>query len=111
MDRRRHIAIALLALCLAVAAGPAVAKNPHSPVAGASCTASGTMVIAAGLPTNELINFQVSDASGTTGWVLGYTPDGTWNVSVPAPNGPTTYQFVSKTWGPDGSKYTVFTSC
>jgi hypothetical protein len=30
---------------------------------------------------------------------------------VPAPNGPTTYEFVSRTYGPDGSKYNVFQSC
>ena len=53
----------------------------------------------------------VTDSSGTYGWVLGFTPDGTWTVSVPAATSPTTYQFVSRTWGPNGSKYTVFTSC
>ena len=58
-----------------------------------------------------MINFLVTDASGTYGWVLGYTSDGTWSVSVPAQNGATTYQFVSKTWGPNGSKYAVFAAC
>jgi hypothetical protein len=110
MDRRRRQAIAVLMLVLAVGAAPAVAKNPHPPTV-ASCTVSGTTVTATGLPTTELVNFLQTNASGTTGWVLGYTPDGTWNVTVPAATASTTYQFVSKTWGPDGSKYTVFTSC
>ena len=45
------------------------------------------------------------------GWVLGFTDDGTWTVYVPARAGATTYEFVSRTWGPDGSKYDVFASC
>ena len=53
----------------------------------------------------------VNDNAGTWGWVLGFTPDGAWSVSVPATNGPTTYQFVSRTWGPNGTHYTVFASC
>ena len=40
-----------------------------------------------------------------------YTHDGNWSVNVPAPNGATTYEFVSCTYGPDGSKYSVFQSC
>ncbi|MDQ1457025.1 MAG: hypothetical protein QOH28_2645 [Actinomycetota bacterium] len=30
---------------------------------------------------------------------------------MPAQNGPTTYQFVSRTWGPYGTRYTVFAAC
>ena len=40
--------------------------------------------------------------------MLGFTDDGSWTVYVPAPNGATSYQFASKTWGPNGSKYDVF---
>jgi hypothetical protein len=72
---------------------------------------AGNVVYGSGLPTGQVINFMMSDSSGKTGWVLGYTPDGTWFVNVPAPNGPTTYEFVSRTFGPSGSKYNVFTSC
>ena len=53
----------------------------------------------------------VTNSSGTVGWVLGFTDDGTWNVDVPAPGAATTYAFVSRTWGPNGSKYSVFASC
>jgi hypothetical protein len=80
-------------------------------VAGASCAVSGSVVAASGLPTDQVVNFMVNDSAGTWGWVLGYTTDGTWSVSVPAQNGPTTYQFVSRTWGPNGTHYTVFAAC
>ena len=53
----------------------------------------------------------VTDSSGTWGWVLGYTDTGTLAVTVPSANGPTTYEFGSKTWGPNGTKYTVFANC
>jgi hypothetical protein len=79
--------------------------------APSACTVNGNTVTGAGLPTDQVINFMVSNASGTTGWVLGFTWDGTFSVSVPAPSGPTTYQFVSRTWGNDGKNYTVFASC
>jgi hypothetical protein len=79
--------------------------------ASTSCSVAGGAVQATGLPTDEVINFTVTDSSGTTGWVLGYTWDGTFSTSVPAANGQTSYAFVSRTWGPDGSKYTVFASC
>jgi hypothetical protein len=76
-----------------------------------SSTAGGNVVQAGGLPTDQVINFMITDASGTWGFVLGYTPDGDWSVNAPAPNGPTTYEFVSRTYGPNGSKYDVFASC
>jgi hypothetical protein len=98
--------VAVLAVGTAFAA-----KGGHQSTAGASCYMSGNVVYGSGLPTSEVINFMLSDASGKVGWVLGYTPDGTWFVNVPAPNGPTTYEFVSRTFGPSGSKYNVFASC
>ena len=97
-------------LCLALAA-PTAEAGGRKPVSDPPCTVSGNVVSATGLPTDQVINFMVTDASGTKGWVLGFTDDGTWSVNVPAQNGPTTYEFVSKTWGPNGSKYTVFSSC
>ena len=76
-----------------------------------SCLVTGGTVQASGLPTDQVVNFMVTDSSGTTGWVLGYTWDGTFSTAVPAANGPTSYEFVSRTSGPDGKNYTVFASC
>jgi hypothetical protein len=109
--RRPAAALAVSLLSLVVLAAPAAAggRGPTRPVA--SCVVAGSVVQATGLPTGEVVNFFVTDAAGTRGWVLGYTPDGTWSVAVPAPSGPTTYQFTSRTWGPNGTKYAVFASC
>jgi hypothetical protein len=104
--------IALLIVVSFTLAAPALAGKGGKPAASvAGCSVSSNVVTATGLPTGQLINFMVSNASGTTGWVLGYTSDGTWSVDVPASSGATSYQFVSSTWGPDGSKYDVFASC
>jgi hypothetical protein len=114
MSRRKTIAVLAIS-SLALAAAPAFAAKGGggggNKVSDPPCTASGNIVEASALPTDEVINFMMSDASGSTGWVLGYTPDGTWKVDVPAPNGPTTYQFISRTWGNGGNHYTVFSSC
>lgn len=100
-----------------IAASPAVADRggngnarPDDRVAG-NCVVSGDLVTATGLPTDEVVNFLVTDSAGKWGWVLGFTDDGTWSVSVPAHEGAATYEFVSRTWGPNGSKYEVFASC
>ena len=79
--------------------------------APSTCVVDGNVVTAAGLPTNEVINFMVTDAAGTWGWALGFAGDEAWAVPVPDRNGPTTYEFASRTWGPNGSKYNVFASC
>ena len=112
MSRRKTIALLAIS-SLALAAAPAFAakggggnKSSDPP-----CTVSNNVVQASGLPTDQVINFMMSDSSGTSGWVLGFTPDGTWKVDVPAPNGATTYQFVSRTWGNGGTHYDVFSSC
>jgi len=76
-----------------------------------SCSVDGTVVTATGLPTDQVVNFMVTDGSGTSGWVLGTTWEGTWAVSVPARDGWTRYDFASKTWGKNGAKYKVFASC
>ena len=85
--------------------------NPHRPVA--TCSIAGDLVSTTGLPTDEVVNFMVTDSNGTWGWVLGVAgPSGAWdNVAVPDRTGPTTYEFVSRTWGPGGTKYSVFSSC
>jgi len=113
MPRRTMLFVPFLGLTLAVApAGLAAKGGGKDPVATApACTAAGTVVQASGLPTDQVINFLVTDSTGTTGWVLGLTPDGTWSVNVKAPAGPTTYQFVSRLSGPDGRRYTVFAGC
>jgi hypothetical protein len=104
--------IALLIVASFTLAAPAFAGKGGKPAADvAGCTVSGNLVTATGLPTDQVVNFMSSNASGTSGWVLGYSSDGTWSVNVPTPAGATTYEFVSTTWGPSGSKYSVFASC
>ena len=76
-----------------------------------ACQVDGNVVSTTGLPTYEVINFMVTDASGTTGWVLGITWEGWWTLTVPERSGPTTYEFVSRTYGPNGTKYRVYSSC
>ncbi len=108
--RRIGIALAALAIIATPATAFAGGKHGSNNASTAACSVSGAVVSATGLPTDQVINFMISDSSGTSGWVLGYS-DGTWSVAVPAANGPTTYQFVSRTSGPNGTKYTVFASC
>ena len=76
-----------------------------------SCTVDDRVVTATGLPRDQVVNFMVTDGSGTDGWVLGTTWEGTWAVSVPARDGWTTYEFASKSWGKNGAKYRVYASC
>ena len=105
---RALVAAAAIAGALSVAGSPAQAAKSPVP---SSCTISGSTVSATGLPTDQVINFLISDHTGTWGWVVGYSSNGSLAVSIPSPNGPSTYMFTSKTWGPNGSKYTVFASC
>ena len=76
-----------------------------------SCEVADQVVSATGLPTDEVIKFMVTDGNGTVAWVLGMTPDGTRTVTVPTRIGPTTYEFVSRTYGNNGSKYRTFAAC
>jgi hypothetical protein len=105
--------VAVIACAIAIPAAPALAGHGggKASASSASCSVSGNTVSAGGLPTGVVINFMVSDSSGTSGWVLGISDNGNWSVNVPSANGPTTYQFVSATWGPNGSKYDVYASC
>ncbi len=76
------------------------------------CVVDGRVVAATGLPSGEVINFMITNDAGTHGWVLGTTSAGTWSVSVPSRSGPTTYEFISRTWGPSSAPhYDVFASC
>jgi hypothetical protein len=116
---RRIVAMVLVAGLAATAAVPAFAgkggngkgNGNGNVVAAASCTIDGNVVTGSGLPVWELLNFMVKDASGSIGWVLGYTDTGSLAVTVPARSGATTYEFVSRTWGPEGSRYTVYATC
>ena len=86
----RHITLILAVLALAVAAPAIAGKGGNgnggnggnagggggNSTARGSCTASENVVAATGLPSGEVINFMVTDASGTWGWVLGITGDG-----------------------------------
>jgi hypothetical protein len=76
-----------------------------------SCAVDGNLVSATGLPTYEVLNFFVTDASGTHGHVLGITWEGWWDVTVADRTGPTTYEFAGRTYGKNGSKYDVYASC
>jgi hypothetical protein len=123
----RHITLIIAVLALAIAA-PAIAdrggngngnggggnggaSGGNNVTAAGSCSVDGNVVTGTGLPNWELMNFMVTDSSGTTGWVLGYTDDGTYSVQVPDRDGATTYEFASETRGRDGSRYDVFASC
>ena len=122
----RHITLIITALALAIAA-PAIAGkggvpggnggsgsdggNGNVTTGTGSCAVDGTVVNGTGLPNWTLMNFMVTDSSGTTGWVIGYTDDGTRSIDVPDRTGPTTYEFAGVTYGKDGSKYDVFASC
>lgn len=112
---RRLTVISLALACLAVAATPALAakggKVKTTQTVGSCSTATPGLVVPEGLPTGEVINFLIHDATGTTGWVLGFSDDGNWTVSVPPANGPTTYEFVSRIQDKAGTRYTVFASC
>lgn len=76
-----------------------------------SCTVDGNVVHGTGLPTWTVMNFMVTDSNGTSGWVIGFTSDGTRSIDVPDRDGPTTYEFAGETYGKDGAKYDVYASC
>lgn len=102
--------VVMLVLPVTALAGGKHGGGGNNAPTAAQCTVSGTVVSATGLPAGQLINFMVSAPSGTSGWVLGYTTDGTWSVTVPETAG-ATYQFTGVTSGANGSKYTVYASC
>ena len=110
---RTLIMCAMLAVVVltSVPAHAAGRGKGHTTAITPPCAVVDNVVFGSGLPTDEVINFMVTDASGTGGWVLGFTPDGTWTVNVPPATGPTTYEFASRTFGPNGAKYNVFQSC
>ena len=111
----RKLIVALVTVAMTVGSSSALAakggNGKPSATLVAGCTVDGNVVTGSGLPTDQVLNFMVTDAAGTSGWVLGSTDAGTWSVTVPPRTGPTTYEFASKTWGPNGTKYTVFANC
>jgi hypothetical protein len=124
----RHISLIIAVLALAIAA-PAIAGKGgngnggnggggnggggggNDVTASGSCSVNGNVVDGTNLPNWTLMNFMVTDSSGTTGWVVGYTDDGTRSINVPDRTGATTYEFAGVTYGKDGAKYDVFASC
>jgi hypothetical protein len=86
-------------------------KGPAPKEPAGSCQVDGNVVHGWNLPVWELMNFMVTDASGTSGWVIGYTDTGDRSITVPAQTGPTTYQFTGRTSGADGTKYDVYATC
>jgi uncharacterized protein (UPF0333 family) len=78
-----------------------------------SSASNGGVVSASGLPNDTVINFFMKDNStgGQTGWVLGITHDGTWQVNVPTATHSTTYDFTGKTYSKNGAKYNIYAEC
>lgn len=116
--RRLAGAIAVLALATLLPLTAALAQpgngrgGPKSAaVPAGTCWADGDHVYASGLPTYEVLNFLVTDSSGTDGWVLGENWDGTDMVKVPARTETTTYEFISVQKGKDGKNYDVYARC
>lgn len=100
-------------LTFGLVGGPAVAGQGKGAGhrASSACLVEGGVVTAEGLPTDEVINFMLTDEAGAQGWVLGMAWEGTWQVHVPERKSSTTYEFVSRTYGNAGSKYRVFAAC
>ena len=112
MGRKTVASLCVVGAFLAVALPLATAgTRAQSASGGGSCSVDGNQVSAAGLPTNAVVNFFVTDANGKTGWALGITWEGNWSLTVPDRTGPTKYEFASTTWGKNGSKYLVYASC
>jgi hypothetical protein len=122
----RHISLIIAVVALAIAAPAIAGKGGNgngngggsnggggggNVTASGSCSVDGNVVTGTNLPNWTLMNFMVTDASGTTGWVIGYTDDGTRSIDVPGRTGATTYEFAGVTYGKDGAKYDVFASC
>ena len=87
------------------------APGGNGKVVTGACAVDGTTVHGWSLPDWELMNFMVTDTSGTTGWVIGFTDNGERWISVPARSGPTRYEFTGRTYGKDGKKCDVYASC
>src|SRR6266498_3571156 len=110
---RRIILTALIGLALI----PGAALAGPYPENTGTCTfdPATNVVHATGLPyaldhpvygnSLAVINFRREDAAGNVldEYVLGYTATGEMDVAVPAPVGVEAYEFISQTWGNDGS--------
>ncbi len=118
---RRIILTALIGLALTPAAAMA---GPYPGEVGTCTFDPATNVIhATGLPYilehpvygNDLavINFRREDSAGSVldEYVLGYAPSGEMDVAVSAPVGVEGYEFISQTWGNDGSQYSTYARC
>ena len=111
----RHLILIATIAALALAAAPALAgKGGNGSGSGsrdAACSVAGNVVTGSGLPNWTLMNFMVTDSEGTSGWVIGFTDDGSRSIGVPDRNGATTYEFTGETRGKDGTRYDVYASC
>jgi hypothetical protein len=100
----------LLGVATAAVAAPPEGKGKNALMLSGSCWVDGTVVHATGLPSDEVINFWITNPDGGhDGWVLGHSS--WWNVSVPERTGSTLYQFISRQMGKEGKQFTVFAEC
>jgi len=105
--------VMIFALVGAVAIFESFAAKAPTGSCNYSTAAGGGVVTASGLPTETVVNFFMHDnvTGDQSGWVLGITHDGNWSVNVPVPTHSSTYDFVSKTYGKNGSKYNIYAEC
>jgi hypothetical protein len=109
---RRTLALLIVGILAAIFAVALAAPAQADPPVPGTCSYSAGVVTAAGLPTDAVINFFVTDQSGTIGVVYGYSIDGTAQENVPVPTVPTTYDFGSVTRGPSGDpKFWTYAEC
>lgn len=112
--RIKRLGVTLVAIAALLAfAVPSSYARTRALAGSGTCSYANGSVTATGLPTGVVINFmEVDNTTGSqTGWVLGISDNGNWSVDVTPPVSSTTYEFVSKTYGPDGSHFTVYASC
>jgi hypothetical protein len=109
--RRFALATAIVLAPVVLSLGTVGAAPRKNQLVANGCSVSGNTVSAVGLPTDQVLNFMITDSAGTTGWVLGFTDNGAWTVTVPSRSERTTYEFTSRTYGANGTKYVTFARC
>ena len=93
---------------VARAASPRKSDPPCTVNPSAVSVGEGYVVSVSGLPTDTPINLWITDSSGTVGYPLGGTPDGTFNLSEGSSNpGTTSYAFS----GVVKHNMTVYSTC
>lgn len=110
ITRMTGVVALVLAVGASAAAAPPEGKGKNALTLSGTCAVDGTVVHATGLPSDEVINFWITNPDGGhDGWVLGYSS--WWHVNVPDRTGSTLYQFISRQKGKDGKQFTVFAEC